>query len=55
MNDLYCVASVMQDVDYLDCSFYDLFTPDELYAFYAVRNYQMYLEEGPSAEFGTAH
>ena len=52
MNDLYCVASVMQDVDYLDCSFYDLFTPDELYAFYAVRNYQMYLEEGPSAEFG---
>ena len=46
MNDLYCVASVMQDVDYLDCSFYDLFTPDELYAFYAVRNYQMYLEEG---------
>ena len=52
MNDLYCIASIMQDIDYLDCSFYDLFTPDELYAFYAVRNYQMYLEEGPSAEFG---
>ena len=50
-QDLFSVAAHMQCTD-LDESFYDLFTPDELYAFYAVRNYQMYLEEGPSAEFG---
>jgi len=53
MNDIYRLASIMQDVDYLDCSLYDLFTPDELYAFYTLRNYQMYLEDGPSAEFGS--
>ena len=52
MNQLLAQAAIMQDVEYLGISLYDLFTPDELYAFYAVRNYQMYLEEGPSAEFG---
>ncbi len=50
--NMYCMASIAQDVDYLDCSLYDLFTPDELYSHYMVRNYQMYLEAGPSAEFG---
>lgn len=50
--DIYCMASVAQDVDYLDLTLYDLFTPEELYSHYMVRNYQMYLEAGPSAEFG---
>ena len=47
MNDLYCVASVMQDVDYLDCSFYDLFTFDELCRFWECDNYTYYVEKGP--------
>lgn len=50
--DLYSMASVAQDVDYLEYSLYDLFTPEELYSHYMIRNYQMYLEAGPSAEFG---
>ena len=52
MTELYCMASVMQGVEYLDCSLYDLFTQDELYTLYELRSWQMYLEVGPSAEFG---
>jgi hypothetical protein len=52
MVDLFSIASIMQDVDYLNYSLYDIFTTDELYTLYSVRNYQMYTEVGPSAEFG---
>ena len=42
MMGLYWIASDMQDVE-LPVSFYDLFTPDELYAIWSSINYRMYL------------
>lgn len=52
VTDLYSVASIMQDVDYLGFNIYDIFTHDELYTMWLLRNYQMYLDCGPSARFG---
>ena len=52
MSDLYFVGSLMQDVDYLGCTLFDIFTTDELYALYEIENYKGYIEVGPSAEFG---
>ena len=52
MSDLYFVGSLMQDVDYLGCTLFDIFTIDELYALYEIENYKGYIEVGPSAEFG---
>lgn len=52
MRNLYNVASMFQDNDYLGMSLYDIFTPDELFTVWQVRNYQMYLEHANSPRFG---
>lgn len=44
--DLFFVAGHMQCTD-LDESFYDLFTPDELFRFWECDNYTYYIEKGP--------
>ncbi|WP_295938297.1 histidine phosphatase family protein [uncultured Alistipes sp.] len=45
---LFYFASNMQDVDYLGISFYDLFTPEELYGLNVYDNYKYYVVRGPS-------
>ncbi len=45
-QDLFFVAGHMQCTD-LDESFYDLFTPDELFRFWECDNYTYYIEKGP--------
>lgn len=52
MNQLYLMASIMQDVSYLNISLYDLFPADELYQLWRCDNARRYLEMGPSARFG---
>ena len=53
MTELYSMASIMQGIDGMeDCSLYDIFTQEELYTLYALRSYLMYLEVGPSAQYG---
>lgn len=46
MQQLWSLAVNMQDTD-LDISFYDLFTPDELYAVWECVNYRFYNYRGP--------
>ncbi len=45
-QDLFFVAGHMQCTD-CDESFYDLFTPDELFRFWECDNYTYYIEKGP--------
>lgn len=52
MSQIYALASDTQDVDYLNISLYDLFTPDELYDLWSVENAARYLSMGPSMRFG---
>ena len=46
--NLYLFASDMQDLD-LGISFYDLFTPDELYRLSVYENYRYFVTNGPSS------
>lgn len=54
MNDLYELASIAQDVSYLNISLYDLFTDDELYDLWECENARRYFAYGPSLRFGDA-
>lgn len=49
---LFQLAGIMQDIDYLGISLYDLFTDEELYALWEVENVRRYLTMGPSERFG---
>ena len=48
VRGLYFFASDMQDID-LGISFYDLFTPDELYRISVYENYRYFVTNGPSS------
>lgn len=52
MERLFQLAGIMQDIDYLDVSLYDLFTDEELYALWECENARRYLTMGPSSRFG---
>ncbi len=52
MVQLFALASISQDVSYLDVSFYDLFTDQELYTLWNYENVKRYLTMGPSSRFG---
>lgn len=52
MRALYMLAVITQDVSYLNISFYDLFTNEELYTLWETENIRWYLTMGPSARFG---
>lgn len=52
MRNMFRMASIMQDVDYLGISFYDLFTEDELFNLWQCYNVQSYVTFGPSAGYG---
>lgn len=54
MKGIYMLASITQDVDYLNLSLYDIFTEDELFDLWQVYNLRFYLQHGPSPEFGKA-
>ena len=52
MYDLFVLATMTQDVDYLGIDFYDMFTDQELYDVWKFCNADRYLSMGPSIEFG---
>lgn len=52
MNQLLAQAAIMQDVDYLGISLYDLFTEEEIYAAWEAENFRRYVMFGPSKRFG---
>ncbi len=52
MREMFKAASGMQDVDYLGITFYDIFTPEEIFDLWQYENIVEYLILGPSAEFG---
>lgn len=52
MYDLFLLACGMQDVDYLNISFYDMFTREELYDLWRCVNAYCYYTMGPSVRFG---
>ena len=52
MEQLLLEAAIMQDVDYLGISLYDLFTEDEIYAAWEDENFRRYVMFGPSKRFG---
>jgi len=52
MVDLYLLASIMQDTEYLGLSLYDLLTEDECYDIWQFYNARAYLGIGPSPEYG---
>ncbi|WP_295940812.1 histidine-type phosphatase [uncultured Alistipes sp.] len=52
MEHLLLQAAVMQDVDYLGISLYDIFTKDEIYAAWEDENFRRYVMFGPSKRFG---
>lgn len=54
MEQLFLAASMLQDVDYLNLSLYDLFTDEELFALWECTNIRRYLMMGPSLRFGDA-
>lgn len=54
MYSLFMLASIMQDVDYLGISLYDLFQPEELYTLWECENARRYLGMGASLRFGNA-
>lgn len=51
MEGLYWIASDMQNTD-LDLSFYDLFTAEELFDLWQIRNYHNYVIDGPAPVAG---
>lgn len=52
MAQLLAQAAIMQDVDYLGISLYDLFTEEEIYAAWEAENFRRYVMFGPSKRFG---
>lgn len=52
MRHIYLIASILQDVSYLNISLYHLFTADELYDLWRCLNAQCYLTMGASLPFG---
>lgn len=54
MEQLFMEASMLQDVDYLGLSLYDIFTDEELFDMWEYMNIRRYLSMGPSARFGDA-
>lgn len=52
MEQLLLQAAIMQDVDYLGISLYDLFTEEEIYAAFEDENFRRYVMFGPSERFG---
>lgn len=54
MYDLFTLTGILQDVDYLGLSMYDLFTEEELYTLWECENVDRYLTMGPSKRFGDA-
>ena len=53
MQDLYMLASIVQDVSHLGIEpFYDIFTDEELYSLWECENALRYMQMGPSARFG---
>lgn len=52
MSKMFGLASVIQDIDvpYSEYNFYDLFTPEEMYAFCRKENYHFYAWYGASPE-----
>lgn len=52
MRNMFRMACIMQDVDYLGISFYDLFTEDELFTLWRCYNVQSYVTFGPSVPYG---
>ena len=52
MEQLLLQAAIMQDVDYLGISLYDLFTGEEIYAAWEDENFRRYVMFGPSKRFG---
>lgn len=51
-DGLYWIASDMQNVELGDLTFYDLFTPEELYSYWRCQNLKMYTTNGPSEANG---
>lgn len=51
MVDMYMLASIMQNNEYLNISLYDLFLPEELFDIWEYYNYRMYVNNGPSPAF----
>lgn len=47
-DGLYWIASDMQNVELGDLTFYDMFTPEELYAYWTCQNMKMYVTNGPA-------
>lgn len=54
MEQLFMEASMLQDVDYLGLSLYDIFTDEELFDMWEYMNIRRYLTFGPSVRFGDA-
>ena len=52
MNQLLAQAAIMQDVEYLGISLYDLFTEEEIYAAWEAENFRRCVMFGPSKRFG---
>ena len=52
MWDLFMLTSIAQDIDRPEWAFYDIFTPEELYALWESLNAYCYLTMGPSLRFG---
>lgn len=54
MEQLFMEASMLQDVNYLGLSLYDIFTDEELFDMWEYMNIRRYLTMGPSVRFGDA-
>ena len=52
LHDLYMLASGCMDVDYLGVDLFRYLTEDESFSVWEVKNTMMYLQSGPSEEFG---
>ncbi len=52
MSQIFNLAGIAQDVDYLGIDLYDLFDEKELYALWECENARRYLLMGPSIRFG---
>ncbi len=52
LHDIWMLASGCMDVDYLGIDLFKYLTADEAFAVWEVKNTMMYLQSGPSEEFG---
>lgn len=52
LYDMYMLASICRDVDYLGIDLFRYLTPEEVFGIWSVKNGIMYLQSGPSARFG---